>query len=161
MNTIYQSIIFIFIVSFFFRNTITASLLSLFDFGTDCWVGINLYLACHYKLAAISFLFIAMPSIIILIYAMLGRTSCCQNRYHKKEFRDRLNCKDLCGLILCYPFYKIYITFREILGHNEHVVPKGLNFLELVAEALPQLVFTCFIKAYLGESGQSGTDRYI
>ena len=40
----------------------------LIDFGSDICVGINLYYACHFKFAAISFFLTALPSLLFFIY---------------------------------------------------------------------------------------------
>ena len=89
-------------------------ILTIFDFGSDIWVGINLYYACHYKFAAISFFLTALPSLLILIFFAV--TSLYPNlkdkmtRYVKE--RSGLSKFDLIGLIVCFPLQNCVIAFR-------------------------------------------------
>ena len=48
-------------------------IITLFDFGSDIWVGIHLFLACHYYFAGISFFLTSLPSIVVLLYASIGQ----------------------------------------------------------------------------------------
>ena len=91
-------------------------MLALTDFSSDILVGINLYLACHYKFAIISFLLTAMPSIVVFSFSIV----ICLCNYGGDQIvlqvrRNGLSQSDLIGLILCFPLYNSYIGAYDIL----------------------------------------------
>ena len=90
-------------------KTILGFFLALSDFVSDILVGINLYLACHYKFAIISFFLTAMPSIVVLLSSIAIYIFNYRDALLFQIERNGLNHLDLLGLILCFPLYNSFI----------------------------------------------------
>ena len=46
------------------------------DFGSDLWVGINLFNQCHYNYAAISLTLTALPTILVVLFVLVTFVMC-------------------------------------------------------------------------------------
>ena len=113
------------------------------DFVSDIWVGINLYMNCHYKFAAMSFFWTAWPSIVILLYSLNSLVFTSPDQFP-------LAAKDLIGLILCYPVWTCVIAVQGMLGHRNLSHSLGVKCLEVIGESMTQFVFTCYVRADVG-----------
>lgn len=77
-------------------KTIFELMLIIFDFVSDLLVGIGLYQACHPIFSGLSFMFLALPSILILLFFIIS----CKYPF-KTEDRMTKYIKEKSGL---YPF---------------------------------------------------------
>ena len=108
-------------------------ILTIFDFGSDIWVGINLYYSCHYKFAAISFFLTALPALLFFIFfavtSLRPNLNDKMTRYVKE--RSGLTKFDFIGLIVCFPLQNCVIAFRtwflgkylstQYIGEQNHI----------------------------------------
>ena len=154
--------------------------LTISDYISDLDVGIGLYRACHYKFAAVSFFFTSLPSISVLVFVLVtclhptlgdGLTE------HVRELSG-LKIVDLIGLVICFPLWTCIIAIRGLLLENKDLgsqfeksskmatnwdnmkstlkldlgsqTMKGIQLVEIIAEAMPQFLFTCYIRVRLG-----------
>ena len=136
----------------------------LVDVGSDLMVGIDLYNSCHYKWAAISFFFTALPSLLVLVFVtvtcLLPSLSwkLADNMTIYVEEVSGLHRGDLIGLVLCFPLYTFYLAIRgpnflDKKDLGEQTI-QGILLLELLAESMPQFIFTCYVRAQLGPPAQ-------
>ena len=122
------------------------------DFVSDLMVGLGLYNACHYYFAFVSFFFSSLPSILIFIFLTL--TSIFPNiadrmtTYVKNQ--SGLYPFQLLGLVFCFPLYHFVIKIKGYRGHLGEQTESGLQVLVALAQSMPQLIFTCYIRANLG-----------
>ena len=134
--------------------TIIGLLLINFDFGSDIWVGVGLFNGCHHKFAAISFLFTTLPSILTFLFVIIS-SICTRDDDRMTNYvksKSGLYPFHIIGLIMCFPLYTCVITIMKICNYGNlgEETTKGIQTLELLAESLPQLVFTCYIRANIG-----------
>ena len=142
----------------FFKEKIEPLLglfLIIFDYICDLDVGIGLYRDCHYNFAAISFFFTALPSMLVLLFVtitcLFPNLGDNMTSYVKEV--SGLDRGDLIGLVICFPLYMCIITIRGRILNNKKLgaqTIKGTQLVEILAESMPQFLFTCYIRVHFG-----------
>ena len=115
--------------------------LQYFDQGSDIWVGVNFYNACHYRWALTSFILTSMPTIVMIFYYIFFSI------HNPKQVWISL------GAILYaifQPLFALVILIRVIREREDEDgtvgVLKHLKLAEVVFEAVNQLIFNIYVR---------------
>ena len=131
-------------------------LLSYIDVGSGIWVGINLFIGCHYDFSKISFILTATPTIILIMLFSMKIIYNYQNNI-SMIFRILPKCFLLC---IFSPIVYFVGTMRFLEKDSVgNFIVKIFKFLEVATRSVPQLIFILYIRTFLGP--KQGSDGYI
>ena len=136
-------------------------LLLYFDQGSDIWVGVNFYNACHYRWALTSFLLTSMQTFAMIFYMLFYALN---NPKGVKVaiffifsaiFQPLFALVIVVIIVICQPDDED----NTLMAKDTIGILKLFKVAEVVFEAVGQLIFNIYVRSYLAPS--DGIDGYV
>ena len=115
------------------------------DQGSDIWVGVNFYNACHYRWALTSFLLTSLPTIVMIFYYVFYAIN------NPKKIALSAILYFIFQPLLALFILLIVVRKREDKDGSVGVL-KHFKVAEVVFEAVCQLIFNIYVRSYLAPS---------